>query len=101
MQNIWTTIEQDKDINLPQEKVLLSSMRCQEIKKKAYETYLDEFRDEIEKSERSFNVEFAANIRNIVDKMFSDYDRETIGYIEAEVDKAKAELEKELNDKIE
>jgi hypothetical protein len=29
MQNIWTTIEQDKDINLPQEKVLLSSMRCQ------------------------------------------------------------------------
>lgn len=33
--------------------------------------------------------------------MFSDYDRETIGYIEAEVDKAKTELQKELNDKIE
>ena len=101
MQNIWTTIEQDKDINLPQEKVLLSSMRCQEIKKKAYETHIDEFRDEIEKSERSFNKDFANNIRNIVDKMFSDYDRETVGYIEAEVDKARGELEKELNDKIE
>ena len=29
MENIWTTIKSDKDINLPQEKVLLSSMRCQ------------------------------------------------------------------------
>lgn len=32
--------------------------------------------------------------------MFSDYDRETIGYIEDEVTKARNELEKELNDKI-
>lgn len=29
MENIWNTIKSDKDINLPQEKVLLSSMRCQ------------------------------------------------------------------------
>jgi hypothetical protein len=32
--------------------------------------------------------------------MFSDYDRETVGYIESEVDKARTELDKELNDKI-
>lgn len=35
------------------------------------------------------NPQFAANIRNIVDKMFSDYDKETIGYIEEEVNKAR------------
>lgn len=101
MQNIWTTIEQDKDINLPQEKVLLSSMRCQEIKRKAYEIHADEFRDEIEKSERNLNMDFAANITAIVGRMFEDYDRETVGYIVEEVDKARNELEKELNDKIE
>lgn len=81
MQNIWSTIEADKDINLPQEKVLLSSMRCQQIKKKAYQTYSDEFRDEIEKSERAFNASFAANIRAIIDKIYGDYDKETVGYI--------------------
>jgi hypothetical protein len=39
MQNLWQTIEQDKDINLPQEKILLSNMRCHEIQKKVYEDF--------------------------------------------------------------
>lgn len=50
MENIWGTISADKDINLPQEKVLLSSMRCQEIKKLVYENYADKLRDEMERS---------------------------------------------------
>lgn len=87
MENIWETIEKDKDIDLPQEKILLSSMRCQEIKKKAYETYSEEFRDEIERSERSINTDFAVNIRSIVDKMMSDYDAETGGYLKEEVER--------------
>jgi hypothetical protein len=36
---------------------------------------VDEFRDEIEKSERALNMEFAVNIRAIVNKIFGDYDR--------------------------
>ncbi len=28
MKNIWETIEADKDINLPEEKILLSNMKC-------------------------------------------------------------------------
>lgn len=39
MQNLWQTIENDKDINLPQEKILLSNMRCHEIQKKVYEDF--------------------------------------------------------------
>lgn len=35
------------------------------------------------------NTKFAGNIKNIVDKIYSDYDRETIGYIEEEVTKAR------------
>jgi hypothetical protein len=45
MANIWTTIDSDKDVNLPEEKVLLSSMRCGQIKKKVLETYANELRD--------------------------------------------------------
>lgn len=101
MENVWKTIEQDKDINLPQEKVLLSSMRCQEIKKRLSEAYADDFRDELEKSERAFNSAFAANIRAILDRLLADYDRETAGYIAEEAERVRGELERELEDRIE
>ncbi len=29
IKNLWETIQADKDIDLPQEKVLLSNMKCQ------------------------------------------------------------------------
>ena len=45
MKNLWETIESDKDINLPQEKVLLSNMKCHEVKKAIYDRHEDEFRD--------------------------------------------------------
>lgn len=76
-------------------------MRCQEIKKLVYETYSDELRDEMEKSERSLNLDFGRNIASTVDKMLSDYDRETAGYIEEEVLRIREELQKEVGDRIE
>ena len=39
LKNLWETIESDKDINLPQEKILLSNMKCHDVKKEAYEKY--------------------------------------------------------------
>ena len=39
MKNLWETIEADKDINLPREKVLLSNMKCHEAKKAAFEEF--------------------------------------------------------------
>ena len=39
MKNIWETIETDKDINLPKEKILLSQMKCQEIKAAVFQQY--------------------------------------------------------------
>jgi hypothetical protein len=101
MENVWKTIEQDKDINLPQEKVLLSSMRCQEIKKRLQEAYADAFRDELEKSERSFNPQFAAAVRALLASLFADYERETAGYIEEEAERVRGELERELEDRVE
>lgn len=50
MKNLWETITSDKDVNLPQEKILLSNMKCHEIKNQIYSVYEDEFRDELEKS---------------------------------------------------
>lgn len=47
MQNLWETIEADKDINLPQEKILLSNMRCHQIQKRVYEAYEEQFRDQL------------------------------------------------------
>jgi hypothetical protein len=76
-------------------------MRCQEIKKLVYETYADEFRDEMEKSERTINLDFKRNISQIVNKIVGDYQRDTAGYIEEEVERVQEELNKEIEDKIE
>ncbi len=39
----------------------------------------------MERSERALNVDFGNHIRSIVDKIFFEYDRETLGYIKSEV----------------
>lgn len=39
----------------------------------------------MEKSERTLNLDFGRNVSSTVDKILSDYDRETSGYIEEEV----------------
>ena len=36
----------------------------------------------MEKSERNVNLDFKKNISGIIDKMLSDYGRDTVGYIE-------------------
>jgi len=50
-----------------------------------FESYSDEFRDELEKSERNLNLDFKKNIKEIVNKIINDYNRDTAGYIEEEV----------------
>lgn len=39
MKNLWETITNDKDVNLPEEKILLSNMKCHEVKKQVYEQF--------------------------------------------------------------
>lgn len=37
----------------------------------------------MEKSERTLNLDFGAHITAVVDKIFGDYDKETVGYIQS------------------
>lgn len=37
----------------------------------------------MERSERAVNVDFGNHIRSIVNKIFDEYDRETVGYIQS------------------
>ena len=64
------------------------------------ESYADEFRDELEKSQRSLNLDFQKNIKEIVNKIINDYNRDTAGYIEEEVERIQEELTKEIEDRI-
>jgi len=38
LSNIWEVISNNKDLNLPNEKILISNMRCQQIKAEALES---------------------------------------------------------------
>lgn len=75
-------------------------MKCQEIKKQIFDSFEEEFRDELEKSERKMNPDFASNIRSIIDKMMAKYDEETVNYIEEESKKVKDEFIEELERKV-
>ena len=61
-----------------------------------FESFEEEFRDELERSERKMNIEFAANIHRIVDKMLDRYDAETANYIPEEAKRVKEEFMMEL-----
>ena len=47
------------------------------------------------------NLDFKKNIGEVVNKILNDYSRETVGYIEDEVERIQDELTKEIQDKIE
>ena len=76
-------------------------MKCHEIKKSVFEAFEEEFRDELERSERKMNIDFASNIHQIVEKMFDKYDQETANYIPEEAKSVKEEFVVEIERKVE
>uniref|UniRef100_A0A0D6QUT6 Protein ROOT HAIR DEFECTIVE 3 homolog n=2 Tax=Araucaria cunninghamii TaxID=56994 RepID=A0A0D6QUT6_ARACU len=77
-QQIWKIIKENKDLDLPAHKVMVATVRCEEIaNEKIAKLKSDEGWQELEETVQSVPVpSFGKKLSSILDKYFSEYDME-------------------------
>ncbi|CAD8095939.1 unnamed protein product [Paramecium sonneborni] len=96
LSNIWEVISNNKDLNLPNEKILISNMRCQQIKLEALEG-VKQLNEDLQNRVRIKYVDnFGQECQTILNKARKIYDKDARDY-HIEVYKEK---EKELKDEL-
>ncbi|CAD8066532.1 unnamed protein product [Paramecium primaurelia] len=96
LSNIWEVISNNKDLNLPNEKILISNMRCQQIKLEALEGVKQLNEDLNNRVRTKFVDNFAKECQTIMNIATKIYDKDARDY-HIEVYKEK---EKELKDEL-
>ncbi|XP_022994736.1 protein ROOT HAIR DEFECTIVE 3 homolog 2-like isoform X1 [Cucurbita maxima] len=89
-QQIWKTIKENKDLNLPAHKVMVATVRCEEIAKEKFNHLTTDERwlalDEAVK--KGPVLGFGKTLSSIIESYFKEYDTET-AFFDDEVKKAK------------
>ncbi|CAD8195042.1 unnamed protein product [Paramecium octaurelia] len=96
LSNIWEVISNNKDLNLPNEKILISNMRCSQIKLEALEGVKQLNEDLQNRVRTKFVDNFAQECQSILSLASKLYDKDARDY-HIEVYKEK---EKELKDEL-
>lgn len=97
-QEIWRVIKENKDLDLPAHKVMVATVRCEEIANEKYSSFVaNELWCEVEEAVQSHRVTgFGKKITSILDTCISEYDAEAT-YFEERVRSAK---KKQLEEKL-
>ncbi|KAH9305485.1 hypothetical protein KI387_009889, partial [Taxus chinensis] len=85
IQQIWKIIKENKDLDLPAHKVMVATVRCEEIaKEKVDQLSIDEGWRELEELVQSRPVPgFGRKLSTILDRYFSSYDAEVLYFDES------------------
>ena len=92
LNQIWTAIRSDKDINLPGEKRILSEFRCGEIRKEIIDKVKPELVGMIKESQRGKVADFLQKGKDIYEKSVAEFKKQTSQYDPEVVESVKAEL---------
>ncbi|RAL42419.1 hypothetical protein DM860_017599 [Cuscuta australis] len=97
-QQIWTTIKENKDLDLPAHKVMVATVRCEEIANEKYFSFTkNEEWCELNEAVQSHTVPgFGKRLNSILEKCLTEYESEVI-YFDEGVRLAKR---KQLKDKL-
>ncbi|KAK1375943.1 Protein ROOT HAIR DEFECTIVE 3-like [Heracleum sosnowskyi] len=97
-QEIWRVIKENKDLDLPAHKVMVATVRCEEIANEKYSSFItNKDWSEVEQSVHSHPVPgFGRKLSSILDTCLSEYDAEAT-YFEGGVRSTKR---KQLEDKL-
>lgn len=97
-QQIWKVIKENRDLDLPAHKVMVATVRCEEIANEKYSSFVaNEEWCELEEAVQSHPVPgFGKKLSSILDSCLSDYDAEAT-YFEDNVRSAKR---KQLEEKL-
>ncbi|QHO33446.1 uncharacterized protein DS421_9g258280 [Arachis hypogaea] len=83
-QKIWEIIKADKDLDLPSHKIMVATVRCEQIAREKYENLAakKEWHQWKEDTNRSTTLEFVKWLSSQLDTCLSEYDAETTYYDE-------------------
>ena len=77
---IWSVIKNDKDINIPSQKEMLSSLRCNELKLEALKSFTESIEDLKAVSGKQLVKDFAKTCSDKVNSALDQYDQQACNY---------------------
>lgn len=92
MENVWTTIKECKDINLPGQRTLVANLRCTDIKNEIVSSLDGRVKELKEKASKGPYAEFGREGEGIVRTALESYDSQTENYEKAVVEEKRKEL---------
>merc|ERR1712100_289389 len=95
VEQVWIAIRENKELNLPNQKIMVSNYRCQEEKDTAIKSNTEGFQSMRKTVVGGIDNKLADEMRKMMNESVRVYQHETVGY-DAEVAKEKQEeLERE------
>jgi len=96
IEKVWNAIKENKELNLPGQKTMVSNYRCGEEKINVIQSC----RIDIEKLKSTVSVgishDLSKDMRNLMNRSISMYQSETVGYAIEVVEEKQKEMEKEM-----
>ena len=92
MENIWTTIKDCKDINLPNQKTLVANVRCTDIKKEIEDSLKEKINNLKSRASKDIYQDFGKEGESIINEALDRYDAETENYDKTVVAEKRKEL---------
>jgi hypothetical protein len=97
-QHMWNLIKSEKDLNIPTQKVMLSSLRCNELKAEAMEHFTEHLEGLKDLGAKEVVEDFAGKIQGLVIDAFEFYDTRGKDYLEETYYEVRGELKKAMLD---
>lgn len=101
MQQIWSTILQNKDINIPNQKLMVASYRCTEIKNDALKQSIDSFKVLRSDLQSNSNVNLRQEYSNILQKSVSFFKQQSAFYDPNVVHENESDLKQRIDSEFE
>ncbi|KAK6795976.1 hypothetical protein RDI58_009431 [Solanum bulbocastanum] len=97
-QQIWKVIKENKDLDLPAHKVMVATVRCEEIANEKYVSFTEnEEWSQLEEAVNSHSVQgFGRKVSSILDACLSEYDAEATFFDEGVRSSKRKHLEEKL-----
>lgn len=92
----WETIEQNKDLNIPNQKIMISNFRCGEVKEESLVDFRKKMADLTHKAEVKPDFDISNEIRNLMNSSLEFFDVHTQSYDDKVASHVKANLTETL-----
>lgn len=97
MQQIWATVLQNKDINIPNQKLMVASYRCTELKNEAIKQSIDSFKVLRSDLQSNSNMNLRNEYSNILKQSLSYFKQQSAFYDANVVEENEADLKQRIS----